>query len=337
LKILVTGGAGYIGSATTAHFLAAGHEVIVYDNLSRGHKAAIPAKAHFVQGDMLDRKALDAAMNTHRPDAVAHFAAFIEAGESMQNPGIFFENNVTGGIHLLESMIGHGVKRLVFSSTAAVYASKGAALNEDDPFGPSSVYGETKLMIERMLHWYNQIHGLKYCVLRYFNAGGAMLDQSGAVLRGEAHQPESHLVPITLQVALGQRDALNLFGTDYPTPDGTCVRDYIHIEDLASAHVLALEAVDSKDVMVYNLGNGRGYTNRQVVDIAREVTGHAIPVVETERRPGDAAILVASAEKINDELGWKPRFPDLKDIVRTAWEWHRTHPAGYADTDPLQE
>jgi UDP-glucose 4-epimerase len=309
--------------------MAAGHEVIVYDSLARGHREAVPEGAAFVQGDMLDRATLDAAFEMHHPDAVAHFAALIEAGESMQNPGVFFQNNVSGGINLLESMVSHGVKRLVFSSTAAVYASKMASLNEDDLLGPSNVYGETKLMIETMLKWYHQIHGLRYCSLRYFNACGAMLDGDGKVLRGEAHQPESHLIPLTLQVPLGQRESVAIYGTDYPTPDGTCIRDYIHIEDLASAHVLALGALDSHETMVYNLGNGRGYSIREVIDVAREVTGHPIPAVEVDRRPGDAPVLVASAEKINHDLGWEPRHPDLADIISTAWAWHQSHPRGY--------
>jgi len=329
MRILVIGGAGYIGSATSSHFLKAGHEVIVYDNLSHGYRNAVPEGVTFVQGDVCDRAALDAAFTTHRPDAVAHFAALIEAGESMTNPGVFFHNNVVGAITLLDVMTKHEVKRMVFSSTAAVYASKNAALSEDDPIGPASVYGETKLMIERTLGWYHRIHGLCYCALRYFNAAGAMLDGVGQALRGEAHQPESHLIPLTLQVPLGRRASISLFGTDYPTPDGTCIRDYIHIEDLASAHVLALEALDTHGQMIYNLGNGRGYSNREVIDVARQVTGHPIPVVETDRRPGDAPVLVASAEKINHELGWRPGHPDLRDIIASAWAWHESHPDGY--------
>jgi UDP-glucose 4-epimerase len=329
VRILVTGGAGYIGSTTAAHFIAAGHEVIVYDSLARGHAEAVPEGAELVQGDVLDRAALDAAFEKYRPEAVAHFAALIEAGESMQTPGVYFRNNVGGAISLLEAMTAHGVKRLVFSSTAAVYASKMAALSEDDPFGPSNVYGETKLMIETMLKWHHQIHGLRFCALRYFNACGAMLDGDGRALRGEAHQPESHLIPLTLQVPLGQRAAIEVFGADYPTPDGTCIRDYIHIEDLASAHVLALDALDTTETMVYNLGNGQGYSIREVIDVARQVTGHPIPAVETARRPGDAPVLVASAEKINHDLGWTPRHPDLKDIISTAWTWHQSHPDGF--------
>jgi UDP-glucose 4-epimerase len=329
MKILVIGGAGYIGSATSAHFIKAGHEVVIYDNLSHGYQDAIPENVTFVPGDICDRDMLDAVFAAHKPDAVAHFAALIEAGESMKTPGIFFHNNVVGAITLLDVMTQYEVKRIVFSSTAAVYASKDAPLSEDDPIGPASVYGETKLMIERTLKWYHRVHDLRYCALRYFNAAGAMLDKKGQALRGEAHQPESHLIPLTLQVPLGQREALSLFGTDYPTPDGTCVRDYIHIEDLASAHVLALEALDDRGEMIYNLGNGRGYSNREVIEVARKVTGHPIPVNETDRRPGDAPILVASAEKINDELGWKPKHPKLKDIIASAWAWHKSHPGGY--------
>jgi UDP-glucose 4-epimerase len=332
VKILVTGGAGYIGSATAAHLLAAGHEVIVYDNLSRGYREAVPPSATFVLGDMGDAAALDQVFEMYRPDGVAHFAAFIEAGESMQKPGRYFRNNVVNSLRLLEAMVRHNVARMVFSSTAAVYASKDAPLSEDDPLDPANVYGETKLMIERMLHWYHQVHGLRYCALRYFNAGGAMLDDEGRAIRGEAHRPETHLIPQVLQVPLGQREALHLFGSDYDTPDGTCIRDYIHIEDLASAHVLALDALDEREVVICNLGNGRGYSNRQVIEVAREVSGHPIPVIETGRRPGDATILVASSHRIENELGWQPRFPHLRDIIASAWEWHRTHPHGYQET-----
>jgi len=329
VKVLVTGGAGYIGSATAAHFQAAGHEVVVYDSLTRGYREAVPEGAAFILGDVGDEATLRAAFAAHRPDAVAHFAAFIEAGESMQKPGMYFRNNVAHAITLLEVMIEHGVRKMVFSSTAAVYASKQAPLSEGDPLGPSNVYGETKLMIERMLHWYHEVFALRYCALRYFNACGAMLDGNGLPVRGEAHNPESHLIPLTLQVPLGQRKAISVFGTDYPTPDGTCIRDYIHVDDLAVAHVLALHALDERGEMIYNLGNGQGYSVREVIAVAREVTGHPIPAVEAPRRPGDAAILVASAQKINEELGWTPRHPDLKDIVSTAWAWHRMHPYGY--------
>ncbi len=329
MHILVVGGAGYIGSATAAHFLAAGHEVTVYDNLVRGHREAIPNDVNFIMGDVGDRGALDILFQSHQFDAVAHFAAFIEAGESMALPGKYFHNNVINSALLLEAMHQHGVERLVFSSTAAVYASKSAAINEEDPLGPSNVYGETKLMIERMIHWYHERCNLKYAVLRYFNACGAMLDKNGNALRGEAHQPETHLIPLTLQVPLGQRQDIKIYGDDYPTPDGSCIRDYIHIEDLASAHVLALEAVDERKAMTYNLGNGQGYSVKEVINVARAVTGHNIPAEVTARRPGDAPILVASAERINDELGWVPRYPKLHDIIAAAWAWHQTNPHGY--------
>jgi UDP-glucose 4-epimerase len=334
VKILVVGGAGYIGSATAAHLLAAGHEVAVYDNLSHGYREAVPAGAAFLRGDVSDRAELDRAFDAVQPEAVLHFAAYIEAGESMQKPGKYFANNVGGAIALLDAMTRHGVERIVFSSTAGVYASKDGPLAEDDPIDPSNVYAETKLMVERMLRWYASVKGLRACALRYFNACGAMLGPDGGPVRGEAHQPETHLIPIILQVALGQREGLSLFGTDYPTRDGTCIRDYIHIEDLASAHVLALGALDGPGMRVYNLGNGRGYTNREVVETARAVTGHPIPVIEADRRPGDAVALVASAEKIRRELGWEPRYPDLKDIMATAWAWHRTHPHGYQQVEP---
>ncbi len=331
MDILVTGGAGYIGSTTAAYFLRAGHHVTVYDNLSHGHRAAIPAEATFIKGDIGDRGALDILFQSQHFDAVVHFAAFIEAGESMANPGKYFHNNVTCTHNLLSAMLAHDVKRLVFSSTAAVYASKNSPLEETDPLGPANVYGETKLMIETMLRWYASQCGLHYAALRYFNACGAMLDGAGVAVRGEAHHPETHLIPLTLQVPLGQRDTIRIYGTDYPTYDGTCVRDYIHVEDLAQAHVLAVEALDDLQTMIFNIGNGQGYSVREVINVAREVTNIDFPEQETERRPGDAPFLVASSEKINQELGWKPRFPAIRDIIGSAWAWHRAHPHGYAD------
>ncbi len=333
MHILITGGAGYIGSATAAMFLQAGHRVTVLDNLYRGHREAVPEGSHFVRGDISDRGTLDTLFQMGQFDAVAHFAALMEAGESMEQPSRYFRHNVSYSQNLLEAMLAHDVKRIVFSSTAAVYASKNGPLQEEDPYQPANVYGETKLMIEQMIRWYHRLNGLKYCIFRYFNAAGAMLDADGKALRGEAHSPETHLIPQTLQVPLGQRDAIRIFGTDYDTFDGTCMRDYIHIIDLATAHVLALDALDARQAMTYNLGNGQGYSVRQVIDTARQVTGHPLPAVETARRPGDGAILVASSEKINDELGWKPRYPDLKDIVASAWAWHRTHPNGYQMPD----
>ena len=333
MHILVTGGAGYIGSTTAAHFMQAGHRVTIYDNLSRGHLAAIPDGAEFIRGDIGDRGALSVLFQSHKFDAVAHFAAFIEAGESMEKPGKYFQNNVVNSQALLDAMIDNGVKRLVFSSTAAVYASKNATLNEEDALGPSNVYGHSKLMIEDMIHWYARQVGLKYAVLRYFNACGSMVDSSGKSIRGEAHQPETHLIPLILQVPLSQRSEIKVFGDDYPTQDGTCVRDYVHVEDLASAHVLALQAIDERGEMTYNLGNGRGYSVKEVIDVARQVTGHAIPAQVVDRRPGDGAVLVASSERINDELGWQPRRPTLEAIIETAWAWHQTHPQGYAEGD----
>ncbi len=336
MHILVVGGAGYVGSATAAHFLAAGHEVTIYDNLSRGHHDSMPPEARFIRGDVGDEAALDVLFQFFHFDAVAHFAAFIEAGESMQLPGKYFQNNVVNSHILLDAMQRHSVLRLVFSSTAAVYASQDAPLDENAPLGPSNVYGETKLMIEQMIRWYHRQCGLKFAVLRYFNACGAMLNGSGQALRGEAHQPETHLIPLTLQVPLGQRNDIKVFGDDYPTPDGSCIRDYIHIEDLASAHVLAVEALDERKSMTYNLGNGQGYSVKEVIDVARTVTGHAIPAEVTARRPGDAPILVASSERINDELGWTPRFPALQDIMSAAWAWHQSHPQGYQSSEDAQ-
>ncbi len=332
MHILVTGGAGYVGSATAAYFLAAGHQVTVFDNLVKGHRAAVPEGAFFIQGDLSDPAALDILFQSAQFDAVAHFAAYIEAGESMLLPGKYFHNNVTNTNNLLQAMTRSGVRRLIFSSTAAVYAAKDAPLMENDPVSPSNVYGETKLMIERMLDWYNRVTGLQYSVLRYFNACGAMVAPDGTPIRGEDHHPETHLIPLTLQVPLGQRDAVYIFGTDYNTPDGTCIRDYVHIEDLATAHVLVLEALgNGRDKMIYNLGNGRGYSVREVVHVAREVTNIEFSAIETARRPGDADRLVASSESINNDLGWQPRFPDLREIVASAWRWHTTHPQGYDD------
>ncbi len=332
MHVLVTGGAGYVGSATAAYFLAAGHRVTVFDSLVKGHRAAVPEGAAFVQGDLADVPALEVLFQAHQFDAVAHFAAFIEAGESMRLPAKYFRNNVAYTNNLLDVMVRYGVRRFIFSSTAGVYDSKDTPLSEDDPVGPANVYGETKLMIERMLGWYHQVTGLQYAALRYFNACGAMLDADGNAIRGEDHDPETHVIPLALFVPLGKREQFYIFGTDYDTPDGTCIRDYVHIEDLASAHVLALEALgDGRERMIYNLGNGRGYSVREVADVALAVSGTDFPVIETDRRPGDAARLVASSERISRELGWEPRFPDLRDIMAAAWEWHTSHPDGYGD------
>ncbi len=323
MNIFVTGGAGYIGSATAETLLKAGHTVTVYDSLITGHRQAVPEAARFIHADLADGDALTAALRNEKYDAVMHFAAFIEAGESMKEPGRFFHNNLVNSLSLIEAATGAGVRRFVLSSTAAVYASSDAPLGEDSPLEPANVYGYTKLAIENTLEWYRRIQGLHYAALRYFNAAGALPG------RGEAHQPESHLIPLVLRVALGQAEAAYIYGTDYPTPDGTAIRDYIHIGDLISAHLLALDALEERDRLVYNLGNGNGYSVREVVETARRVTGHPIPAVESPRRNGDAARLVAASGKIRRELGWQPQHPDLENIVASAWEWHRTHPIGY--------
>jgi UDP-glucose 4-epimerase len=252
-----------------------------------------------------------------------HFAAFIEAGASMREPSRFFRNNVCGSLNLIEAAVNHSVPRFVFSSSAGVYAGKDTPLQEEDPLGPANVYGQTKLMIEEMLGWYHQVHDLRYAALRYFNAAGATRE------RGEAHEPETHLIPNILKVALEQREKIFIFGDDYPTPDGTNIRDYVHILDLAAAHVLALEGLDERGKMIYNLGNGAGYSNLQVLEAARKVTEHDIPAEITPRRPGDAPALVADASRIRNELGWEPRYPDLEEIVASAWAWHNSHPNGY--------
>jgi len=323
MNILVTGGAGYIGSATAEALLKPGHSVTVYDSLVTGHRAAVPVGTHFIYADLGDSHALAEAMTEGNFDAVMHFAAFIEAGESMRDPGKFFRNNFSNSLKLMEAAVKTGVKKIVFSSTAAVYQSSEEPLREDSPIGPSNVYGQTKLMTEQALDWYRQIHGLRFASLRYFNACGAVAG------RGEAHQPESHLIPRVLQVALRQAEGAIIYGTDYPTPDGTCIRDYIHLADLVSAHLLALEALDDHDQLIYNLGSGKGYSVREVIDTAREVTGYPIPATEAPRRPGDSARLVASSQKISLELGWEPEHDHLKEIIASAWEWHRSHPKGY--------
>lgn len=325
MRVLVTGGAGYIGSIVAAELVRAGHEVTVYDSLVRGHREAVHPAAAFVQGDVGDKALLARVLCEGVFDAVVHFAAFIEASESMKIPEVYFQNNTSNALTLLTTMLEHGVNRFVFSSTAAVYGDPDyTPIDEEHPLRPVNAYGASKLMVEHMLAWFNRIHGLGYAALRYFNAAGA------APPLGEDHQPESHLIPIILQVALGQREYLELYGTDYPTRDGTCIRDYIHVVDLASAHVLALAALEPGEQRIYNLGNGRGFTNREVLETARRVTGRPIQVVEAPRRPGDPAVLVASSERIQRELGWRPRYPDLKDIIGSAWAWRQQHPEGYS-------
>ena len=323
MNIFVTGGAGYIGSATAEGLIKAGHSVTVYDSLVTGHRAAVPAGANFVNASLEDSRALTEALTSNKFDAIMHFAAFIEAGESMRDPGKFFRNNFSNSLQLIETAVQAGIKKLVFSSTAAVYQSSEQPLTEESAIGPTNVYGHTKLMTEQAIEWYRQIHGLHFAALRYFNACGALPG------RGEAHQPESHLIPRVLQIALGQAESATIFGTDYPTPDGTCIRDYIHIADLVSAHILALGALDSRDRMIYNIGSGNGFSVREVIETARQVTGHAIPVIESPRRAGDSARLVASPQKIISELGWKPEHTNMQEILSSAWEWHTSHPHGY--------
>jgi UDP-glucose 4-epimerase len=325
MNIFITGGAGYIGSAAAEALLDAGHTVTVYDSLITGHRAAVPDKARFIQADLADKEVLLKALSAERYDAVMHFAAFIEAGESMQDPGKFFQNNLINSLQLIELANRAGVQRFVLSSTAAVYVSSDSPLSEDSTLGPQNVYGYSKLVVEQTLEWYRQIHGMRYAALRYFNAAGALPQ------RGEAHQPESHLIPLVLKVALGQRPSISIYGADYPTPDGTAIRDYIHIADLVSAHLLALEALSGYDRLIYNLGNGTGYSVREVIETARRVTGHPIPAVETPRRSGDPARLVASSQRIQNQLGWRPKTPALADIIASAWDWHRSHPNGYTE------
>lgn len=323
MNIFISGGAGYIGSTAAAALLRAGHSVTVYDSLIKGHHQSIPPQARFILADLADIETLSASLLSDSYDAVMHFAAFIEAGESMVDPGRFFRNNFSNSIHLIDAVAKAGIPRFVFSSTAGVYASCDDPIREGSLLGPASVYGQTKLMVEQALGWYRRVYGLKTAVLRYFNAAGAEGD------RGEAHEPESHLIPLVLKVALGQRPDIKIFGTDYPTPDGTNIRDYIHISDLVSAHLLALEALENRDDLLYNLGNGAGYSVREVIDTARRVTGHRIPAVENPRRLGDAPRLVASSEKIRKELGWRPKHPALEEIITSAWDWHQRYPDGY--------
>jgi UDP-glucose 4-epimerase len=325
MKILVTGGAGYIGSVVVEQLITDGESVVVLDNLSQGHRAAVHPRAALVEGDLADRPAIDAVLAEHRPEAVMHFASHTLVGESMQRPFLYLGQNVTGGLNLLQSMVEHGVGRFILSSTANLFdAPERMPITEDERIVPGSPYGESKHILERMLYWLDRVHGLRYAALRYFNAAGATPH------RGEDHDPELHLIPIVLQVALAQRGEVTIFGDDYPTPDGTCVRDYIHVADLAQAHVLALRALDDRS-RVYNLGNGQGFSVRQVIETARRITGHPIPAQTGPRRAGDPAVLVAGSEKIRRELGWQPRYPTLDQIVATAWDWHQRHPHGYGD------
>jgi UDP-glucose 4-epimerase len=314
MRILVTGGAGYIGSTTAAALVDSGHEVVVADDLSRGHRDAVPAAARFVEVDVTVPDAIDEVVGDGAFDACLHFAALIEAGESMRSPERFFAVNTGGSATLLEALLRHGVERFVLSSTAAVYGEPARTpIEEDDALLPTNAYGESKLLIERMLAWHHRIHGLRFAALRYFNAAGGTPD------RGERHDPETHLIPLVLQVASGRREQISVFGTDYPTPDGSAVRDYVHVADLADAHVRAVEQLDDHGSVTCNLGNGRGFSVREVVEAVRRVTGHPVPVEEAPRREGDPAILVASSERARRLLGWVPQHTDLDGIVADAW------------------
>lgn len=323
MRVLVTGGAGYIGSVVAEKLLDAGHETFVYDNLSKGFRAAVPPPARLYVGDLLDGAALAACLKETKAEAVIHMAAASLVGESAQKPAFYYRQNVVGGLNLLEQMREHGVGRLVFSSTAAVYGEpETQPITEDFPLRPTNPYGASKLAFEQALPWHAQAYGLKYASLRYFNAAGA------TARAGECHHPETHLIPLVLQAAAGQRPSIQVFGDDYPTRDGTCLRDYVHVEDLAQAHILALAREGENSI--FNLGcGGEGYTVREVIETARAVTGREIKVETAPRRAGDPAQLVASSELIRRQLGWQPRFQDLREIIESAWLWMQNYPNGY--------
>jgi UDP-glucose 4-epimerase len=323
VNILVTGGAGYIGSIVVEQLIQAGESVVVFDNLYQGHRAAVHPDAIFVEGDLADRVAVDTLFSEHQPEAIMHFASHTLVGESMENPFRYLGENVTNGLNLLQAAVQHGVRRFILSSTANLFDDpERMPIDERERIVPGSPYGESKHILERMLYWLDRIYDFRYAALRYFNAAGASAE------RGEDHHPELHLIPIVLGVALGKRDKVLVFGDDYPTRDGTCVRDYIHVIDLAQAHILALRALDQGS-RVYNLGNGQGFTVKEVIEMAREITGHPIPAEVAPRRPGDPAVLIASSDTIRNDLGWEPRYPNLRDIIESAWKWHQAHPDGY--------
>ena len=325
MKILVTGGAGYIGSAAVEQLIAARESVVVFDNLSLGHRAAVHPAAVFVKGDLSNRAELDGVLSNHRPDAVMHFAAKSLVGESMERPFLYLGDNVRNGLNLFESMVEHGVKRIILSSTANLFDQpERMPIDESERIIPGSPYGESKFILERILHWLDRIHDVRFACLRYFNAAGA------TPTRGEDHDPELHLIPLVLQVALGKREKVTIFGEDYSTRDGTCVRDYIHVIDLAQAHILALGALD-RGSRFYNLGNGEGFTVKEVIDTAREVTGRTIRADVGPRRAGDPAVLVAASDRIRKELGWVSQFPRVREIIESAWQWHKANPDGYTD------
>jgi UDP-glucose 4-epimerase len=317
MRILVTGAAGYIGSVVAERLLEEGHEVVVVDNLSHGHRDAVPPEARFLEGDLLDREWLFAEMRSVRPDAVVHLAAEALIDVSVRDPGRFFRANVTAGLNLLDAMVESGVLRIVFSSTAAVYGEpESLPIRESAPLRPVNAYGESKLMFERAMAWYTRAHGLRHLSLRYFNACGA------TVRAGERHEPETHLIPILLDVAIGTRDAVRLFGTDYDTPDGSCIRDYVHVRDIADAHLACLAHIDRVEPTAFNIGNGSGYSNRQVIAAVERVTGRPVTVIDAPRRPGDPARLVASHDRIAEQLGWRPALTDLESMIGSAWTWH---------------
>lgn len=326
MKVLVAGGAGYIGSHVVSDLARHGHQPVILDNLSKGHRAAVK-EGRLVIGDLKDSDLVKKVLTEEKIEAVIHLAAYSLVGESVQDPGKYFDNNIANGIKLLDAMRACGVKFFVLSSTAAVYGEpEQTPITEDHPKKPTNPYGFSKLTLEGILDAYDRAYGLRYISLRYFNAAGA--DPKAEI--GEDHHPESHLIPIILQTALGTRENIQLFGTDYPTPDGTCIRDYIHVADLSQAHLLALESlIERSTSQIYNLGNGHGYSNLEVIETARKVTGKPIKVVEAPRRPGDPAILVASSDRIRKELGWSPQYPELEAIIATAWNWHRNHPNGF--------
>ena len=323
MKILVVGGAGYIGSICAELLLDQGHEVAVFDNLSEGHRRALDPRARFIEGDLQDRQAIDSALAAARPEAVMHFAASALVSESMRHPSKYFRNNISSGLNLLDAMVAAHVERFVFSSTCAIFGlPERMPIDETSPTHPINPYGESKLAFEKILRWYDEIHGLKFVSLRYFNAAGATANF------GEDHRLETHLIPNVLRVALGQKPHVEIFGTDYETPDGTCIRDYIHILDLAHAHILALGTARSE---LYNLGSGGGASVREMIAACRKITGKKIDSLENPRRPGDPPRLIASSEKIKRELGWQPQFQSLDAIIESAWKWHQKFPHGYGD------
>jgi len=326
MKVLVTGGAGYVGSVVVDELIARGDEVVVIDNLYQGHREAINPEAKFAQVDLLDVHAVAEVFDANPGiEAIMHFASHTLVGESMQRPELYLRNNIVMGVNLLEVAVPRGVRKFILSSTANLFGNPTRVpIDESQPLDPGSPYGESKLMLERILRWYERIYDLRYGALRYFNAAGA------TERRGEHHDPETHIIPLVLSVALGKRDSFTIYGGDYPTPDGTCIRDYVHVYGLAQAHLLTLDALEEGS-RTYNLGNGQGFSNLQVVETARKVTGHPIPTQIGPRRPGDPAVLVASSEKIRSELGWQPKYADLESIIRSAWEWHKSHPSGYKE------